>query len=234
MFGNSAEKHQTARSPKYDLPDKSLSTALTVGGSLMLATVGLMILLADTFLGSSLSALYRWPIVGMLVFGLIISGGRYLGLKGVKEGSTGTAVFGSAILVLGYGWIGGGILHPYEPSLYIPAIALTGTITTIIALLAGLYVYTTDKNLEQWRTYSAYAFFGAIGTSFIGSFIFTPLILLSFLLALLGFLADLVYEIWMASNGNRSAYANGIALYVAFAGVFIHILQLVLRALADS
>ncbi len=99
--------------------------------------------------------------------------------------------------------------------------------------MAAAYVYSTDKNLEHWAKYSLACFIG--GFAILVVVIFVPeLVVVAFGLFLLGFLCGLVYEIWMTSNRNRSAAANGLALYIAFAGVFVHILQLVLRALSDS
>lgn len=233
MFDNSRSDAQTIESPPdYDLTDKGLVTALSVGAGLMVATIGMMLLTADTVLGGLISTIYSVPIAGVLLFGGIISLGRYLGLKGVRDDKTVMAVLGSAILVFGYGWFGGGILHYYSADLYAPAIAVTGGITVAITLIAATVVYATDRNFEKYDQYSGYCFLGVIVGSLFGTVV--PLIyLLSFGLALLGFLLNLVHEIWMTSNKNRPAYANGIGLYVAFAGVFVHILQIVLRVMAD-
>lgn len=233
MFGGNREsEHMTRDSPQYDLKDKGLYATLSLGASMMAATVLGMLLIADTAVAELMLTLYQFPIVGVVVFGALLTGGRYLGIKGVKQNSTVQAVVGALILIVSYAWFGGGILTPYEPSLYNPAILVTGAITIAITLVASAYVYSTDKNLAHWSRYSGYCFLGVIVSAFIGT-IYAPITLIGFALALLGFTADLVYEVWMTSQKNRPAYANGIALYVAFAGVFVHILQLVLRAMAD-
>lgn len=234
MFGDNREsKHVTRDSPKYDLKDKGLYATLSLGATMMALTIGGMLLFADTVLGELMQTLYTYPIVGVAVFGALLTAGRHFGIKGVKENSTPKAVGGAVTLVLAYSWFGGGVLTSYDPSLYNSAIIITGAITIAITLIASAYVYSTDKDLSHWSRYSGYMFMGVIVTALIGT-LFPPLTLLAFGLAILGFFADLVYEVWMTSRENRPAYANGIALYVAFAGVFVHILQLVLEVLASE
>lgn len=233
MFEKSESKSRDIESPPdYDLRDKGLVTALSIGAGLMVTTIGMMLLIADTFLGSLVSVVFSFQIIGIVLFGAIISLGRYVSLKGIRESENMLTAIGSILLVFGYGWFGGGILHPYDPSLYVPAIAIAGGVTTAITMIAATVVYSTDKNFEKFNMYSGYCFLGVMATGLVGT-IFTPVILLSFGLALVGFLFSLVYEIWMTSNKNRPAYANGIGLYVAFAGVFVHVLQIALRFMSE-
>jgi len=205
---------------------------LSVGAFLMAVTVAGMLLVADTEIARVGSLLFAIPVVGAVVFGALITVGRYLGLRGIGKDSYPIAVVGIAVSVFAYSWFGGAVLTPFPRSLYLPAVAATGAITIAITAVAGAYVYSTDENLEQWAKYSAVFFLTGLGAILVGSF-FEPVVLVGFVLVLLGFLCDLVYEIWMTSNENRSPVANGIALYIAFAGVFVHILQIVLRILAS-
>ena len=225
------DAHTTEQSPSYGLVSGSLRVTLLVGASLMGITIAGMLLVADTELAQIGSVLFAIPIVGAVVFGAFITVGRYLGLRGIGTDSYPTAAVGVAVSVFAYSWFGGVVLTPFSRSVYLPAVAVTGVITVAITVVAGAYVYSTDKNLEQWAKYSAIFFLAGLGAVFVGSF-FEPVLFFGFVLFLLGFLCDLVYEIWMTSNRNRSPVANGLALYIAFAGVFVHILQLVLRALA--
>lgn len=232
MFGKNTTEVESD-SPSYDPRSGDTLITLSTGGILMFLTMAGMLAIAGTGLGGLVSTIYSIPVVGVVIFGLILSVGRHLGLKGVKKDQDVLAVVGAILLVFGYAWFGGGILHPYEQSLYLPAIAITGMITTLITLCAGGYVYFSNRDLSHWSKYSGIAFIGVIVSALIGSF-FAPFTLLAFGLAIIGFTCDLVYEVWMTSNSNRSPYANGIALYVAFAGVFVHVLQLVLRMLAQD
>ena len=229
--GSVGDAHTSEQSPSYGLMSGSLRVTLLVGASLMGVTVAGMLLIADTELAQIGSLLFTFPIVGVVVFGALITVGRYLGLRGIGTDSYPTAAVGVAVSVFAYSWFGGVVLTPFSRSLYLPAVAAAGAITVAITVAAGAYVYSTDKNLEQWAKYSAVFFLTGLGAVFVGSF-FEPVLFVGFVLFLLGFLCDLVYEIWMTSNRNRSPVANGLALYIAFAGVFVHVLQLVLRALA--
>lgn len=235
MFGKnrSNSAHTSKHSPTYDLSDKGLYTTLVIGGSMMILTIAGMLLTADTVISEYISVIYQYPIVGVFVIGGFLTAGRYLGMRGVSNDNIPMALIGSGLLIFTYSWLGGGMLTPYSSELYTPAIVISGIITIAISLLASAYVYSTDKNLEHWRNYSAYAFMGVFGTALVGTFL-PPILIASFFLGFIGFLADLVYEIWMTSNENRSAYANGIALYVAFAGVFVHVLRMVLEVLGNQ
>lgn len=223
--------HTTKDSPAYGLISEEVLTALGVAGALMIMTIAGMLLIADTPLALIGMVLFGIPIVGVIVFGILLTAGRHLGLRGLANDNPGQAVVGAFLSVGTYAWFGGLVLTPYSPALYVPAISITGVITVAISLIAAAYVYTTDKSLEHWAKYSMACFVIGLVALFIG-LLFPPLLLVTFAFFLLGFLCDLVYEIWMTSNRNRSPKANGLAIYIAFAGVFVHILQLVLRILA--
>ncbi|MDY6769234.1 MAG: hypothetical protein SVW02_03960, partial [Candidatus Nanohaloarchaea archaeon] len=78
------------------------------------------------------------------------------------------------------------------------------------------------------RRYATYLFLGVLLTAFIGTF--TPAVaLLAFILALLGFLFLLVYEIWETRTAPENVLRNGIGIYNAFMGVFVHILRIVVE-----
>lgn len=236
MFGERSsvgDAHTTGHSPVYSLVSEATVTALAVGAILMLLTVVGMLAIADTALARAGLAVFSVPLMGAIVFGILLTGGRYLGLRGIGNGNYPLAVFGSLLSVATYAWFGGMVLTPFDPAIYEPALAITGAITVALSLLAAAYVYTSDEDLSQWATYSAVCFVAGLVALAVG-IIFLPALLLGFALFLLGFLCDLVYEIWMTSNRNRSPAANGLALYIAFAGVFVHILQLVLRVLSRS
>ena len=234
MFDRSSvgHAHTTDDSPAYGVFQRETITALLVGSILMFLTLAGMLFVADTALAEWGQLLYTYPIVGVIVFGALLTAGRYAGLRGIGSNNYPLALAGATLSVFAYAWFGGLVLTPYDPSLYVPALAIAGAITIGITLVAGAYVYATDSDLSHWARYSA-------GLFLIGFLVLVPalviqeLLLITFLCFLLGFLCDLVYEIWMTSNRNRSAVANGLALFIAFAGVFVHVLQLVLRVLTD-
>jgi hypothetical protein len=220
-------------SPVYDTKGGNMYKSLSVAAVMMFLTIGGMLGVAGTQVAEIVPILYAIPVVGVLVFGGAISLGRYLGIKGVKENNNKMAVIGSAILVGAYSIFGGGIMAPFESDIYLPAILITGGITTLITLIAGTYVMSRDEDLSQWKSYAGLLFMGGIGASIVASFIQSAIIV-AFALVTLGFVAELVYEIWESTQSNRPPLVNGIGIYVAFAGVFVHILQLVLRALSEQ
>ncbi|MFW6015539.1 MAG: hypothetical protein ACOCRK_03815 [bacterium] len=230
MFKRKNSGHSTKDSPVYDIFSKSMLTTIIFSGFLFLITVGGMLLIADTPLAEIAIMLFSIPILGVIVFGALITLGRHLGIKGIGENKNSMAFIGATTLLFAYSWFGGAVLHIYEVSLYLPGILIATIITLGISIIAGLYVYSTDKDLSHWAKISQILFTIGFILALIGTF-FSEIIWLAFLAMLFGFIADLVYEIWMTSNKNRTPLANGIALYIAFTGTFVHILQLVLRYL---
>lgn len=236
---SSNSEFATKESPKYSVMSSDMGTSLSVATALFAATVATMFVFADTVVGELVLAMYSWyPIVGVAVMGVGLVAGRHFGMTGFTSDDTALSVAGCGITILTYGAFGGSVLTPYDPSLYIPATLIAAAITLAIALVAGAYVYTRDQSFAHWSKYSMFFFLGGLGAIFIGSFvpgsIGALLLLGGFLCFLIGFTVDLVYEIWHMSSANRTPTANGFGLYIAFTGIFVHILQLVLRAMADK
>lgn len=224
--------HQTPSTPSYTAASGEMATAIGTGAVLQLLTVLLMVLLADTAVAEAVLGLFQTPILGVIVLGAGLSVGRYVGMRGFGDGNLAVAAVGAGVSVLTYGVFGGAILTPYAPAAYVPAIAVAGAITVAIAAVAGAYVYSTDADLSHWAKYSTGLFLVGLLGAGVGTFV-QPVLLVAFLCFLLGFLADLVYEIYRTSNRERTPLANGFGLYIAFAGVFVHVLQLVLAMLAN-
>lgn len=216
------------KSPQYSSMQKPLLTALGVGGGLMVITVLGMVAVANTVVGGWMQTAFTIPIVGVVLFGGALTIGRYIGMKGATTDDIVLSILGSAVCVGVYAIFGGGILTGVSPALYAPVLVVTGGLTTAIALGAGMYVYLSSDDLSQWSRYAMYCFVGGLLAAAFGS-VFEPMLLVAFALFLTGFLCNLVYDIWVTSSQNRSPVANGLALYVAFAGVFVHVLQLVVR-----
>lgn len=191
-----------------------------------------MLATANTAPAEFVLSLYStFDLLGVLVIGGLLYVGRVLGLRGIGKDSMLMALSGSGVLIGTYAVFGGAILTMYSSQIYIQGLAISGLVTVIITIIAGAYVYSRDQSFEHWARYSGFCFLGGLVAVLIGSF-FAPVLIIGFILFLLGFLCDLVYEIWMTSNNNRDPKANGIALYIAFAGVFVHVLQIVLRMMA--
>lgn len=176
-----------------------------------------------------LGLLFAVPIIGVLVYGAVISAGAYLSERGIRNGNMGMAGTGIVLLQAGYGLFGGGVLGAaVDPGLYMFILAGTAIVTVLVAVAAAGLVFFTGKDFSHWRNYAGYAFLGLIGTAFIGS-LAAPVLIMAFIFALSGFFLLLVYEIWEISEQPENVVRNGIAVYTAFMGLFVHILQLVVR-----
>lgn len=203
--------------------------SIGIGSALVLVNIGLMAGFSEIgFLTEIFNWLWQWPIVGVIVFGAFLTVGNFLGRRGIKNGDAGLATLGVFLLMSGYGIFGAGIIAGMDLMTKMIVLGVTGVITTFIAVLAALYVYWTDRNLSKTGRYANYAFLGVIAAAFAGTF-FAPIVLIAFVLALIGFLLYLVYEIWRMKMQKVDPVLSGLGLYIAYAGVFVQVLQLVAR-----
>jgi len=223
---------KTEESPKYGLTDSRFYIAIFVAVVLMVVTILGMIGLANTVVAELILLLYNtfW-FLGVAVMSIVLSVGWYVGLKGIDADSMSLASIGVGLTILGYSGFGGAILSMFDSSIWVASIIVTGVITIGITVVLSAYIFTGRRDLSNWMRYSAYCFISAFVLAFVGSF-FPPLQLIVLLLVLVGFTLDLGFEIWYCSRGGRTPIANGFAIYFAFAGLFVHILQLVLQSFA--
>ena len=207
--------------------------SIGVSAGLILLNIALMAVIAVSF-GKSARILFELPaILVMIIFGAGLMGGRWLAKKGMKQDNTGLAVAGTGLLQVTYGVFGGAILSVIPASMFPLALGITAVITTAIAVGAAVLVYGTGRNFRTWGKYSNYLFMGAFGTGLIGSF-FPPLLLLTFVMVLVGFIVYLVYEIWRMKQRPGRVIMNGIGIYIAYMGVFVEILQIVISMLVEE
>lgn len=235
-FGSS---HHTDASPTYPLFGRRTSVSIGIAAGLITATLVLLWVARDTLLAEWTVYLYTRaplaPLTGLVVFTVLLTGGRYVGLVAAVREQIWLAFAASLVLAVSYAAFGAGVLSLYAPSIQGPAVYVTTAITTVITVGAAVVVYTTDHSFAHWDYYSGLLMLG--GGLCVALFTGLPSAMLNWLgfgLILLGWIVDLVFEIYMVSNDERSAVANGIGVYVAFMGVFVHILQLVLEAMAED
>lgn len=205
-----------------------------VGGSsaLMAINVLLMYVFVVTPLAQVNDYLFAYPIVGVLVYGAAITGGEMVAERGVDGGDMGIAFVGMVILQLAFGIFGAGVLSfaPRDQQLYI--LGVTAVVTGVLTAVIATYVYARSKSFENWGSWANYAFIGGIVAILIGTF-FEPVLIVGFVLIFLGFMLRLGWEIWrVRDQRNASAALQTIGVYIAVAGVFVHVLQLVMRVLA--
>jgi hypothetical protein len=209
--------------------------ARVIGGAsaLMAINVALMYVLVVTPLASVNEYLFSFPIIGALAYGAAIMAGQVVAERGVTGGDMGIAFVGMVILQLAFGVFGAGVLRfaPRESQLTI--LAVTAVVVALLTAVISAYVYARSKTFEHWGSYANYAFIGGIVAILIGSFV-APVLLVGFVLIFLGFLLRLGWEIWkVRDQRNASVALQTIGVYIAVAGVFVHVLQLVMRYFAS-
>lgn len=209
--------------------------SLGIATALIILNVALMWVFAFTPLSALNNLLFNtFFFLGVIVYGAMLTIGLWLAKKGIRDQNTSLAIGGTSLIQIAYGLFGAGILSMVlAPSTQALALAITGVVTTLIAIFSGLLVFGTNHDFSSWGKYANYIFLGVLGISLVGSFS-GPFILLAFALALLGFIVYLIHEIYLTKTRPNTPFLNGVGLYTAFMGVFVEILQLVVRMLADE
>ncbi|MDG5776385.1 hypothetical protein VB773_07830 [Haloarculaceae archaeon H-GB2-1] len=165
-------------------------------------------------------------------FVLTVGGGYWLASRGVENGSMPLAGAGVTLTQLGYGLFGATVLAFASSSLRVPALAITTVVTALITAVITVVVFKTDHSFERWQLYSGGLFITGIVLGAIGAFAASSLLVVAGVCFFLGFVTDLTYEIWaVKTSAYASPLLNAIGIYVAVMGVFIHVLQWVLRVL---
>lgn len=205
-----------------------------IGGATGLMTLNVLLMYA--FVATPLAVvndyLFAVPIIGVVVYGIAIAGGEMVAERGVENGNTGLAVAGLALLQVAFGTFGAGVLSFAPRELQGTVLAVTAVVVAVMTAAIGTYVYARSTTFEHYSSWANYAFLGGIVAVLVGSFV-TPVLLLGFVLIFLGFLFRLGWEMWRVRDGRvATASLQAIGLYIAVAGVFVHVLQLVVRMLA--
>ncbi|MFC4990231.1 hypothetical protein [Saliphagus infecundisoli] len=207
--------------------------AAVIGGAsvLMAVNVAVMYLVVATPLAALNDALFAYPIVGVLVYGAAITVGQMIAERGISGDSTGLALVGTVVLQLAFGVFGAGVLRFAPRDAQLPILGVTAIVVALLTAVIAGYVYVRSKSFESWGSYANYAFIGGIVAVAIGTFV-PPVLLAGFVLIFLGFMLRLGWEIWKVRDRRGSVALQTIGVYIAVAGVFVHVLQLVMRVLA--
>lgn len=235
--GRFGSEHYTYSAPDYPLFSRATLVSVGVATALTAGTLALMWLARGTVLAEATIWLYVGaplaPFPGLIVFGVALSAGRYFGLQWAVDERYALALVASTMVAVAYAAFGAGVLSLFAPSIHAASIAIAAGVTTTVTVGAAVVVHTTDYSFAEWDTYS--------GVLMLAGFVahapyqvFPPALYLAFGLILLGWIVDLVFEIYVVSDAGRSPVANGIGVYVAFMGVFVHVLQLVLRMMGNE
>ncbi len=206
-----------------------------VGGAtgLMLLNVLVMYVAAATPIAAVNRIVFSVPIVGALIYGALITGGQLVAERGFENDSMGLAMAGVVVLELAFGAFGGGVLSFLSEGVRITALAITGAIVVAMTALIGSYVYLrSGTQFDHYGRWATYAFLAGLGAILLGTFV--PAVgVAAFALIFAGFLLRLGYEMWQVRESRGRPAMQSVGLYVAVAGVFVHVLQLVVRSLAE-
>ncbi|MFP8951487.1 hypothetical protein ACLI4Z_00755 [Natrialbaceae archaeon A-arb3/5] len=203
-----------------------------IGGAsvLMAINVALMYVFVSTPLAVVNDYLFAAPIVGVLVYGAAIMAGELIAERGLKGGDMGVAFAGVVLLQLAFGVFGAGVLSFAPAETHLTILGLTAIVTAIATAIISGYVYARSTTFEHWGRFANYGFLGGAGVIAVGTFVLPELLLVGFVLIFLGFLLRLGYEIWQVRDKrDASVSLQTVGVYIAVAGVFVHILQLVMR-----
>lgn len=205
-----------------------------IAAALVVVNVLLMLALSYTPVAELGALLFSNFFVGIAVFLVTVGGGYWLAGKGTKSGSMPLAGAGVALTQTGYGLLGSAILLLAPATLRAPALGITAVITGLVTAVAAVVVFKSDHDFSRWQLYSYVFFGGGFVVGAVAYFAAPAFVAVAGVFFFLGFLADLVYEIWAVKTDQyASDLLNAIGIYIAVMGVFIHILQLVLRVLSE-
>jgi len=145
----------------------------------------------------------------------------------------GLAMAGVVVLELAFGAFGGGVLSFLSEGARVPALAIAGAVVVVMTAVIGGYVYLrSGTQFDHYGRWATYAFLGGLGALLVATFV--PVVgVAAFALIFLGFLFRLGYEMWEVRESRGRPAMQSVGLYVAVAGVFVHVLQIVVRMLAE-
>jgi len=138
------------------------------------------------------------------------------------------------ILEIAFGLFGGGVLSFLQVGIRGTALAITGGVVVLMTAAIGTYIYArSGTQFDHYGRWSTYAFLAGLVAILVGSFL-APVLLLGFVCIFVGFLLRLGYEMWeIRENRSRGPTMQAVGLYIAVAGVFVHVLQIAVRMLAE-
>jgi hypothetical protein len=216
-----------------DRPTQNVSRIVGMGTALVALNILLMFVLSYTPAASIGAMLFSNFFIGIVVFAGTVGGGFWLGSTGIERSNFPLAGLGVTLTQAGYGLFGATVLGMAAPELRVPALGITTVVTAVITAAVTLVVFRTDRSFAGWQRYAGGCFIGGIAVGAIGFFVSPVLLVVASLLFFLGFVVDLTYEIWaVRENRYASDLRNALGIYVAVMGVFVHVLQWVLRILS--
>ncbi|WP_135304029.1 Bax inhibitor-1 family protein [Haloarcula amylovorans] len=214
--------------------DRNITKIIGMGSALVAANILLMLALSYTPIAPLGAALFSSFFLGIAVFAVSVGGGFWIANKGLQRGSMGLTGAGVALIQSGYGLFGAAILYIYGGGgIRVPAIGIATVVTGLITAVIATVVFKTNHDFSGWQRYAFGCFILGLVVGAAGVFLNPLLVVVASLIFFLGFIVDLTYEIWaVRENRYASDFRNAIGIYVAVMGVFVHVLQWVLRILS--
>lgn len=211
----------------------NLASTMAVASGLVAVNVVLMLVLSYTPVVDLGRVVFSNYFLAVGTFAATVGGGYWLASTALEDGNVPLASGGVLLTQFGYGLFGATILVAAPSSLRVPALGTTAVITALVTAVVTAVVYNVDHSFERWRLYSTGLFVGGFALGAVGFFVTPLLMLVASACFFLGFLAYLVHEVWaVKTSAYPGTLVNAIGIYVAVMGVFIHVLQLVLRVLS--
>ena len=223
----------------FNLPGENVAMrrdqikSLGISTALILLNIAVMWGLSFTVFSTFNDLLFgEFFLLGVVVYGALLSGGVWLARKGIRSDDVGKAAIGTVLIQAGYGIFGAGIIGSLSAEFQAVVLGVTAAVTAALSIGAGLLVFGTDHDFSKWGRYANYLFLGVLGVSIVGSF--SPMFIgIAFVMALLGFILYLVHEVYQVKIKPGRPVLNAIGLYTAFMGVFVQILQIIVELLAS-
>lgn len=210
-----------------------VTTIAGIGTGLVAVNIALMLALSYTPVAGLGQVLFGNFFLGIAAFVVTVGGGYWLASTGIDRGSMGLAAGGVTLTQFGYGLFGATVLSLASAGLRVPALGVTAVITGVITAGVTVVVYRTDRSFERWQWYAGGLFVAGIAIGAVAVFLAPAAMVLAGICFFLGFVADLTYEVWkVRAERYASALLSAIGIYVAVMGVFVHVLQWVLRVMS--
>lgn len=217
--------------------DRSIGRIVGMASALVVFNIALMWLVSFTPIAPMAGALFSNYFVAIGFFVVTVGGGFWIANVGLERGSGFLTGAGVTLTQVGYGLFGAAILTiasgSLSASMRLAGVGIAALITAAITAVVTAIVFSTDHSFERWQTYAFGGFIGGMALGAIGFFVNPLLMAVAGVIFFLAFIFDLTYEIWaVREDYHASDLRSAIGIYVAVMGVFIHVLQWVLRILA--
>lgn len=212
---------------------RNLTSTMAIASGLVAVNIVLMLVLSYTPVADLGRLVFSNYFLAIGAFAVTVGGGYWLASTALEDGNVPLASGGVVLTQFGYGLFGAAILTVAPTELRVPALGITAVITALITAAVTAVVYNVDHSFERWNLYSGGLFVGGFALGAVGYFVTPLLMLVASLCFFLGFLAHLTHEIWaVKTSAYPGTLVNAIGIYVAVMGIFIHVLQWVLRILS--